>query len=528
MSIRGPRHGAALSPSKGADPVKLRKPLALLLALALACSAAPAALAEEAAGPASQAVSAEPTMEEPVEKPAGPPAEEPVEEPAEPPVEEPVEEPTEPPVEEPVEEPAEPSVDEPVEEPAGPPVDEPVEEPTEPPVEEPVVEPAEPPAEEPVEEPAEEPVEEPVEEPAGPPAEEPVEEPAEPPVLDAAAEAPVAMLMAADDHLMTEQPNDAAVIRVEIEPAYNVQINPYHIAVKPFGAETDDAVSHEAVIHQPCLITSKTGLPLEVKAAVTATPRGGIRLLESSAAGAPQEEKNLFLFFEMQTVSDQDMTGAVWTAPGGYTGPTDFDPDGDGVVDSGVERAVTALREGEDVPAGIVIPGASESAPNYAAFRIGGDASLPEDIEQWTAEDSVSISIVFTFTSQLYYDLTELQILDANTDVPIDNPNITVTTEDGQDIRQLMEDHGGRLRLPLGKDFIFHIAIADPAEGSRYIRYIQIMDCPVIEDNYRYYPIWDNYNQTSATPQEYTGKVPAYHCTAGESHSLTIELGDIC
>ncbi len=487
--------------------MKLRKPLALLLALALACSTAPAALAEEAAGPASQAVSAEPTMEEPVEQPAGLPVEEPVVEPAEPPV-----------VEEPVEEPAEPPVDEPVEEPAEPPV-----------VEEPVAEPAEPPVDEPVAEPAEPPVDEPVAEPAEPPVvEEPVEEFAEPPMLDAAAEAPAAMLMAADDHLMTEQPNDAAVIRVEIEPAYNVQINPYHIAVKPFGAETDDAVSHEAVIHQPCLITSKTGLPLEVKAAVTATPQGGIRLLESSAAGAPQEEKNLFLFFEMQTVSDQDMTGAVWTAPEDYTVPTGFDADGDGVVDSGVEHAVTALREGEDVPAGIVIPGgASESAPNYAAFRIGGDASLPEDIEQWTAEDSVSISIVFTFTSQLYYDLTELQILDANTRVPIDDPNITVTTEDGQDIRQLMEDHGGRLRLPLGKDFIFHIAIADPAEGSRCIRYVQIMDCPVIEDNYRYYPIWDNYESPDETLYEYTGKVPAYHCTAGESHSLTIELGDI-
>ncbi len=508
--------------------MKLRKPLALLLALALACSTAPAALAEEAAGPASQAVSAEPTMEEPVEQPAELPVDEPVEEPAEPSVDEPVEEPAEPPAEEPVEEPAEPPAEEPVEEPAGPPIDEPVEEPAEPPIDEPVEEPAEPPVDEPVEEPAELPVDEPVEEPAGPPVvEEPVEEPAEPPMLDAAAEAPAVMLMSEDDHLMTEQPIDAAVIRVEIEPAYNVQINPYHIAVKPFGSE-DGTVSHEAVIHKPCLITSKTGLPLEVKASVTAVPKGDIQLLDTSAANAPREEKNLFLFFEMQTVSDQDMTGAVWTAPGGYTGPTDFDPDGDGVVDSRITHTMTALREGEDVPTGIVIPGASESAPNYAAFRIGGDASLPEDIEQWTAEDSVSISIVFTFTSQLYYDLTELQILDANTDVPIDNPNITVTTEDGQDIRQLMEDHGGRLRLPLGKDFIFHIAIADPAEGSRYIRYIQIMDCPVIEDNYRYYPIWDNYNQTSATPQEYTGKVPAYHCTAGESHSLIIELGDIC
>ncbi len=200
----------------------------------------------------------------------------------------------------------------------------------------------------------------------------------------------------------------APVVHVTIQNPPPIQINPYGITI---GGRTDSLIS------QPCLITSTTEAEVELTAEATAVATGGAKIINQSTrsdaaiAAHQTDEREIFLFLELQNVADEAMSDAVWTT--GDNNSPDFSEDRD--------RSYALIPRSESGTATIMMP-AARGGSSYAAFRIGGDCSAASYMGEWKTgawtdvdgtpvqgdDDGAEIRIVFTISPQLFYNVSFL------------------------------------------------------------------------------------------------------------------------
>lgn len=168
-------------------------------------------------------------------------------------------------------------------------------------------------------------------------------------------------------------------VDVKVPPTASVVVNPYLMEVEDKSTDT--------VISTVQVVTNYTDAKLKVEATPTGTS-SGITFKETSAAqnegDSEAEQKEIFLFLQVGAATAADGTGFTAKAVGDY---------------SSSDKTLSLVKTSGSSAAEVVLDAASKTTPNYCAFKlIGNTNSLVKDA--WTSEDTVSVSIAFTFTAQ--------------------------------------------------------------------------------------------------------------------------------
>lgn len=158
-------------------------------------------------------------------------------------------------------------------------------------------------------------------------------------------------------------------INVVVPKTASVVVNPYQMSVGE-GA----AASQDQIISATSYITNKSDIKLNVGVSVTGKAGSGVTL--ASATAVSEKTNSVFLKFGINNSADN-------------TSPLDFStlPAANTVVVSATKQDITGLE----------LAATTESAPNYLAFAVTGDAATAPD-KPWTAAMTVTTTVAFTFT----------------------------------------------------------------------------------------------------------------------------------
>lgn len=164
-------------------------------------------------------------------------------------------------------------------------------------------------------------------------------------------------------------------IVVTVPTTSAVFINPYQLPVVIDANETD-----EQIVSTPASIENKSEVPLSVTVTVNCVvdEQSDMRLVTSSTEKEGSSRKNVFIYFEMQVVSDPDHV----------TWDSEFDDEKHIVVRSGASKTRKDM----------VTIAAADQPNHFGAFRLSGDCIISPK-KPWTENDKINVSITFSFTA---------------------------------------------------------------------------------------------------------------------------------
>ncbi len=188
-----------------------------------------------------------------------------------------------------------------------------------------------------------------------------------------------------------------AVIKVKMSGLYDIIVNPYRMVMQSQGGTT---TTNESIVSDPCLITSETVAPLVIHATASVAVQGGVQVaLEPIEKVGNNYAKSVFLFLELQELNSSNVNDVK--NPAGWTKSVDF---------TAATNLVQILQSGSGT-ATITIPAATDT-PSYAAVKISGDCSLPDQSNPWVpvAENEGDVvdgfSVTVTFSFEIIADFT--------------------------------------------------------------------------------------------------------------------------
>lgn len=158
-----------------------------------------------------------------------------------------------------------------------------------------------------------------------------------------------------------EEP-ELPVINVAVPSSGRVVVNPYGLAVA-----TDTGTSYDQVVHTPQVLTNLSNVPVQVDARVVGTAAGGAYFVPAPPL-ADEPGKAVFMYVEFQPGP------AIWS--GWYS-------------DAANQLLVTA--EGTE-KAGVM----TLEVQQEGWFHLSG-AAAPTSGWTWTEEDTVDVTVAFTF-----------------------------------------------------------------------------------------------------------------------------------
>lgn len=167
---------------------------------------------------------------------------------------------------------------------------------------------------------------------------------------------------------------EPAAIRVTVPDAGKVIVNPHNMRVSLDGAESTDQI-----VSAPMPIVNYSSVPVSVAASsVGITPSGSRAVFSAEPPGSDTPDKEIFLYLEFQESPDGsahvDWDGWFHDAPNQL--PVLFE--------ESFKESVLTLPAGDPEPA-------------YGVFRLFG-AAAGSPLEMWTAEDTIHVTVAFTFT----------------------------------------------------------------------------------------------------------------------------------
>ena len=171
-----------------------------------------------------------------------------------------------------------------------------------------------------------------------------------------------------------EAETDLPVIEVSVPTLGGAMINPNQLSV-----EVDAEIVNSQVLCAPAYIENHSEVPLRVSVEVTGAvwDTSNMSLSTVSLKGSTSTTKKAFLYFEFLAVTDP--VNVAWASK--------YNSNKHIVVRNGGTRSI------EDM----LILGASSHDKRYGAFRLTGDC-IAKPKNGWTADDGVSVMIVFTFS----------------------------------------------------------------------------------------------------------------------------------
>ena len=206
--------------------------------------------------------------------------------------------------------------------------------------------------------PAETPVEDASSQPAGDPALQPDPEPQPAPEI---VEFPGVVAVPEDPSFFSDEP----IISVSVPNNGWVVVNPYGLEV-----EWEGVTSREQIVSPELVLENQSTVPIQVNAQAVGSIPDGSGAVFAPAPPAPEEAgKAVFLFLEFQQIRDA-WSGTFFDAPNQLL-----------VTEAGESKtnllALDAGREGY--------------------FKLSGAAAV-NPLSPWTAEDTIKVSVAFTFT----------------------------------------------------------------------------------------------------------------------------------
>jgi len=256
------------------------------------------------------------------------------------------------------------------------------------------------------------------------------------------------------------------IIKVEIvnkDSLGSIQINPYNMAVDG---------STDSLITKPIVLKSTTDAQVEVTATASVRTKGGVTLVGQSARGGATNERNVFLFMELQNRCDPS-GAASWTDPALYTDLLN--------PDAGNQRTrIPEPGQTQSKPITFTMDKGTNSDgtpnPTYAALKIGGDCSVPVSLTTWksasegyfdgtqwvpTEEDGVEVTVIFTFTAAANDEASKYDVIFKFQDFWDGGANyvteVGTITANGSDIT-------GGTKWLTGEPLNFHCQTIQPAE----------------------------------------------------------------
>lgn len=160
-------------------------------------------------------------------------------------------------------------------------------------------------------------------------------------------------------------------IEVVVPASGDIYINPNQLPVR-----INASIVNKQIISDTLAIENLSEVPLSVSVEVTGSIRGDLRLASESTVGEDTTAKRVFMFFEIQAVSNPK--SVAWS--NAYR-----------------EDKHIVIRESTRRSKNIIILGAANQAKRYGAFRVSGDC-VQNPREAWTEGDGVDIDVVFTFS----------------------------------------------------------------------------------------------------------------------------------
>lgn len=180
-------------------------------------------------------------------------------------------------------------------------------------------------------------------------------------------------------------------VSVTIDATGTVLLNPYQIKVTNNGLGAEDATG--SVLAAKYYVKNKSDVPLKMSITATgAIPEGSAATFANAAPDATEKNRKVFLFVDVGAVTegaaptDPALCAATYDATKLYDATTKTGSQG--VLKSGDLKLTDVLT--------ITVPTDAANG-NYVPIQIGGScATTPTDA--WTANDKVSVSMVFSFT----------------------------------------------------------------------------------------------------------------------------------
>ena len=195
-----------------------------------------------------------------------------------------------------------------------------------------------------------------------------------------------------------------ATIDIDVATATDVIINPYKIKVDMNGSEKDDKF-----LSAPVVATNKSTTKVDVTAHVTVTANGDVKIVDKfsdvqTASTAEPGDKNVFLVLavaDVGTTSDPKLELDLSQAT------LSLKENGTAITPATKVKLVTVTAAGEEVGFGgdndtdktALTLGAGSETENYFAMQLFGEVNN-RTAETWTANDTISASIVLTFKAQ--------------------------------------------------------------------------------------------------------------------------------
>jgi len=194
-----------------------------------------------------------------------------------------------------------------------------------------------------------------------------------------------------------------ATIDIDVATATDVIINPYKIKVDMNGEKDDKFLS------APVVATNKSTTKVDVTAHVTVTANGDVKIVDKfsdvqTASTAEPGDKNVFLVLavaDVGTTSDPKLELDLSQAT------LSLKENGTAITPATKVKLVTVTAAGEEVGFGgdndtdktALTLGAGSETENYFAMQLFGEVNN-RTAETWTANDTISASIVLTFKAQ--------------------------------------------------------------------------------------------------------------------------------
>ncbi len=165
----------------------------------------------------------------------------------------------------------------------------------------------------------------------------------------------------------------APVIKVTINDAGAITVNPYHLTVDMSGSEVTSGIVSTAA-----LITNNGDSNVKITATPTLTETNGsnVTVLSSASESSSQTGKWIYLFMELVNLSSNDTSSATWKS--------DVSGNGACVVSTGGENSAT-----------LVLDKMQNSTSTYGAMGFGGDSG-DNGTTVWSAnDDAMTLTVIF-------------------------------------------------------------------------------------------------------------------------------------
>lgn len=172
------------------------------------------------------------------------------------------------------------------------------------------------------------------------------------------------------------------VISVSVPSYASVYINPLRLPVSIGSGEEDTG----QILSTPTCLINRSDAPLDVDVTVTGAINEGsdMTLAPSTTKGSGSTAKRVFIYFEIQSASTDDVEAVQWDAA--------YDPAKHIVVSStGSNTKRNLIRLAPMTLDGDVGEG------GYGPFRLTGDA-IEHPSTPWNGNDGIKVQIAFTFT----------------------------------------------------------------------------------------------------------------------------------